>query len=216
MGNMEQVRDELRRDLQIGDVIDYSGNPTVAQIVPGVIPHWYLIETHPNRERTAAAHLISRRFGVFMPEKEETIVRRGRKLDQVSLMFRGYIFVFVWGMMKHLKRIEAVPGVSRVVFIEVEDGAKKPGIVTDEQIDQIRAVENQFRPLKEIMVEEIVKPKRRMTNRQKMLYRLQREQAERDNEIVACRAWSPFQDSLMTLDSDGRNQTLRNALGLAA
>lgn len=218
MGNMERVRAELGRDLQVGDVVDYSGNPTVAQIVPGVRPAWHVIETHPNRERTAAGHLIARRFGVFVPEKEETIVRRGRKMDQTTLMFRGYVFVFVWSIREHFDRIRAVPGFARIVTVQSEGGIGIPAVLTDEQIDQIRAVENTERPLRGLVVDEIMKPskKGRWTKKQKLLYQLQREQAEHDMEVVACRPWSPFEQELITLDSEGRNQTLRKALGLAA
>lgn len=219
MGNMEQVRAELGRDLQVGDIVDYNGNPTLAEIVPGRTPQWHVVETHPNRERTAAGHLIARRFGVFLPEKEETVVRRGRKFDQTSLIFRGYIFVFVWDIVEHIDRINSIPGVSRLVYVETMGGRRLPATLTDEQIDQIRAVENHERPLPAITIpEEIIRPKGkgRWTKKQKRLYDLQRQQIEHDNEVVACRPWSAFQDSLLTLDEEGRNQTLRNALGLAA
>lgn len=216
---LNALRSERGRDLEVGDVVDYSpSNPTLAQIVPGMRPTWHVIETHPNRERTAASHLIARRFGVFVPEKDEVIIRRGRKLEQTSLMFRGYIFVFVWGINQHYNRIKAVPGFSRIVTVENPDGSRKPAVLTDEQIDQIRAVENRERPLPAIVIPEhmIMPKKRRWKKNQKSLYALQQEQLRRDSEVVLCRPWSAFQDGLMTLDSDGRNQTLRNALGLAA
>jgi transcription antitermination factor NusG len=217
-GNLAEVRAMLGRDLEIGDVVDHSGNPTLAQIVPGKTPKWHVIETHPNRERTAAAHLIARRFGVFVPEKEETVVRRGRQLDQVSLMFRGYVFVFVWDIVEHINRIRAIPGVMRIVFVETANGAREPAVLKDDMIDQIRAVENTERPLPPIMIrEEIINPskKGRWTKKQKRLYEMQRAQLAHDNEIVGCRPWSAFQDGLMTLDGEGRNQTLRSALGLS-
>lgn len=221
-GNLADVRAALGRDFEIGDIVDRSAsNPLMAEIYEDVSPCWHVIETHPSRERTAAAHLIARRFGVFIPEKEETVVRRGRKFDQTSLMFRGYIFVFVWDILEHIDRIKAVPGVMRLVYVEnasADDtkGRRRPATLTDEQVDQIRAVENRERPLSSVMIDDIVKPKGRMTHRQKKLYQLQREMAERDNEIVSCRPWSPFQEELLTLDTDGRNQSLRKALGLAA
>lgn len=217
---LEALRCERGRDLEIGDVVDYSpNNPTLAEIVPGVMPRWHVIETHPNRERIAAAHLIARRFGVFVPEKDETIVRRGRRIDQTSLMFRGYIFIFVWGINQHFNRIKAVPGFSRIVTTENPDGSRKPAVLTDEQIDQIRAVENRERPLPAIVMPEhmmVPKKKGRWRKNQKSLYYLAQEQLKRDSEVVRCRPWSAFEDGLMTLDSDGRNQTLRTALGLAA
>ena len=39
---------------------------------------------------------VAMRFGIFVPEIEETIVRRGRAIDRKSLMFTRYIFVFTW------------------------------------------------------------------------------------------------------------------------
>ena len=212
-GNLADVRAALGRALAVGDVVDYSTpNPLRAELVPGVSPRWHVVEAH--RERTAAAHLIARRFGVFVPEKEQTVVRRGRKFEQTTLMFPGYIFVFVWDMGVHLHRIRAVPGVSNVMYI---DG--KPAILSDELIDEIRAVENHERPLPTIMVpDEIAMPtkKGRWRKNAKRLYDLQRKQWEHDNEVVGCRSWSAFQDGLLTLDEEGRNQTLRNALQLAA
>lgn len=219
-GNLADVRAALGRDFEIGDVVDSSAsNPLLAEVYPEVSPCWHVIETHPSRERTAAAHLIARRFGVFIPEKEETVVRRGRKFEQTSLMFRGYIFVFVWDIMVHMRRIQAVPGVSRVMFLTDCTGRRWPAVLTDEQVDAIRAVENHERPLPEITIpQEISMPnkKGRWTKRQKMLNELRKAEFERDNEVVACRPWSPFQEELLTLDTDGRNQSLRKALGLAA
>lgn len=204
-GNLADVRAALGRDLEIGDIVDRSpSNPLVAEIYSGVTPRWHVIETHPSREKTAAAHLVARRFGVFVPEKEETIVRRGRKVDQTTLLFRGYVFVFVWDIMEHMRRIMAVPGVMRPIYLEDAFGRRKPAVLTDEQVDQIRAVENTERPLKAIMVDELAKPKGRMNHRQKMLYKLAREMAKSDNEIVGCHAWSPFQQELLTLDGDGQ------------
>lgn len=220
-GNLADVRAALGRDFEVGDIIDRSAsNPLLAEIYEGVSPCWHVIETHPNRERTAAAHLIARRFGVFVPEKEETVVRRGRNFEQTTLMFRGYIFVFVWDILEHIDRIKAIPGVMRLVYVEdahADDtnSRRRPAVLTDEQVDQIRAVENTERPLHAIMVDDLVKPKGRMNHRQKMLYKLQREMAKSDNEIVACHAWSPFQQELLTLDDGGRNQSLCKALGLA-
>lgn len=218
-GNMEQVRAALSGELHVGDIVDYTpGNERLAEILPRATPQWHVLETHPNSERLAASHLIARRFGVFVPETEETIVRRGRKIDVTRLMFRTYIFVFVWDIMAHQRRIQSVPGVSRIMYVETVRG-KRPVVISDVLIDQIRAVENRERPLPAVMIpDEIAPPKKkgRWTKKEKRAYELQRAEWERGNEIVACRSWSLFQDSLLTLDEEGRNQTLRNALQLAA
>jgi transcriptional antiterminator NusG len=219
-GNLQQVRAALHGELKIGDIVDYSPLASrAAELVPGAEPHWHVIETHPNGEATAAGHLIARRFGIFVPEIEETIIRRGRKIDVKRLMFRGYIFVFVWDILSHQRRIESVPGVARIMYVETAGGRKLPAVISDKKIDEIRAVENRERPLPEIMMPEQIgmpKKKGRWKKIQKKLYELQRAQWEHDNEVVGCSPWSAFQDGLMTLDADGRNQTLRKALQLAA
>lgn len=218
-GNLEQVRAALAGDLAIGDIVDYSPvNTRLAEIMPGAVPQWHVVETHPNSERTAAAHLVARRFGIMVPEIEETILRRGRKIDVTRLMFRSYIFIFVWDIMAHQRRIQSVPGVSRIMYVETVRG-KRPAVISDAMVDEIRAVENGKRPLPAVMIpEEIAPPKKkgRWTKKEKRAYELQRAQWERNNEVVACRPWSAFQDCLLTLDEEGRNQTLRNALQLAA
>jgi Transcription termination factor nusG len=161
-------------------------DPRDAEIVAGVSPSWYVIEVYSDRK--VAEELVKRRFGVFVPESEQTIIRRGRKIDLKQLMFPGYIFVFVWGMPAHWSRIGCIPGVLGVL-----------GTISDDKIDEIRAVENGERPLR------ISKKKRR--HRGKRAY---------DDDVVGVHAWSAFQDRLVTLDSEGRNQTLRDALCLCS
>lgn len=218
IGNLAQVRREVNGGYNVGDFVDYGAyNPFAAEIVPGITPLWHVIETQPNHERTAASHLIARRFGVFIPETEETLIRRGRKVDVNRLMFRGYLFVFVWSILRHLGRIETCPGVARVIFVDDEpDQPRRPAVISDKKIDEIRAVENSKRPLPMIMLDEIPGISKRKKPRRRNTPKSERErQIERGNDVVACRSWSPFQDSLLSLDSAGRNQTLLNALGLS-
>lgn len=217
--NLMQVREDLKSDgLHIGDIVDYGAfNPLVAEMVPGISPAWHLIETHPNQELTAAAHLIARRFGVFVPEAELDIVRRGRKRHITRLLFTGYVFVFVWSVLYHRDRIEACPGVKRIINITMPDGTEQPAEVTDEQIDVIRAVENGHRPLPAILLPaDISRPKSKKKHKSRKKNKgLVKVDPQRDDDIVACYAWSPFQRDLLTLDERGRNQALRKALGLS-
>jgi transcription antitermination factor NusG len=216
IGNLAQVRKDLNDNYHVGDIVDYSPfNPLSAELVPGISPAWYLIESYPNHERIAASHLIARRFGMFVPETEETIVRRGRKLDVTRLMFTGYLFVFVWDIDRHAHRIQSCPGVSRIVL--TSDGEKTwPAVIKDQTIDQIRAVENTLRPLPQLMVDGMVSGKKKKPRWRKKNKDPSELQAERDCEIVACRPWSAFQDSLIALDTNGRNHALLNALGLSS
>src|ERR1051326_1422231 len=82
-----------------------------AEMKAGLDPTWHVIETYANRERDVAKELIARRFGIFLPEEDETVVRRGRKIDQVKLMFPGYLFVFTWLTDENFARIRYTPGV---------------------------------------------------------------------------------------------------------
>lgn len=217
--NLMQVREDLKSDgLHIGDLVDYGAfNPLVAEVVHGISPAWHLVETHPNQESTAAAHLVARRFGVFVPESEHDIIRRGRKRHVTRLMFTGYLFVFVWSVLYHRDRIEACPGVKRIVNITMPDGSERPAVVSDKEIDQIRSVENGQRPLPAILMPaDISRPKSKKKHKsRKKKKELVKVDPQRDDDIVACYAWSPFQRDLLTLDEQGRNGALRKALGLS-
>ncbi len=210
-GNMRDVQ----RAVSVGEIVDYAGTSELnAEIVPNKDPTWHVIETLPAHEHIVAGHLVGRRFGVFVPEKDETVVRRGRKYFTRRLLFTGYVFVFVWDIERHFSRITAVPGVHRVICWTTE-GKSKPVVISDKMIDEIRAVENRYRPLPPILAESGVigiKKKRR--------WRKSRQDGSDNNAIdptiVAVRPWSAFQDALISLDDDGRNQTLQKALGLAS
>lgn len=180
-----------------------------AELLSEISPDWYLIEVYPGAERKVADEMVTRRFGIYIPEFEETVVRRGRAIDRVELMFPGYIFAFVWDVIEHRSRIEAIDGVLRVVL----DVNGKPLRVTDAEIDLVRKVENQLRPvtLQEFSIEvELPKKKKRR--------RMKRAVVKVLDEVVSTRAWgwvrSSFDDSVLELDSQERNQTLMRALGL--
>lgn len=210
-GNMRNVQQAL----SVGEIVDYDGASALnAEIVAGTEPGWYIIETFANHERIAAAHMVGRRFGVFVPEKEETVVRRGRKIATTRLLFTGYVFVFVWDIERHFRRLTAIPGVMRVIC-RSGGGQPVPVKISDKMIDDIRAVENKHRPLPPILAESgvigIKKKRRWRKSRQKP----QDDANAIDPTIVAVRPWSAFQDALITLDEQGRNQTLHRALGLA-
>lgn len=218
-GNLKAVREALA-ELRIGDVVDYGPvNPLSAEIIAGVTPAWHVLETLPNHERSVAAHLVARRFGVFVPETEADIIRRGRKLHITRLMFTGYVFVFVWDILAHTSRIESIPGVARIMRHPATEQCffGKPVSISDELIDRIRAVENQKRPLRAIMADEVAYDRKKKRRRWRKYRKDQREiEDERANEIVAVRSWDAFQDAIVTLDEQGRNQTLLTELGLSS
>lgn len=105
-----------------------SYDPRAAQIVPGVDPEWCLAEVY---SRSVEGELAKRRFGIYVPERRETLVVRGRKVDRRSAMFPGYVFVFLWNGAGNWHRLLAIDGVAGII-----------GAVNHEQMHLIRAVEN--------------------------------------------------------------------------
>ncbi len=131
-------------------------------------------------------------------------------------MFKGYVFVFMWYSDQHWHWITNTPGVIAIV-----------GSLTDDEVDIVRKIENQKRPViielpAEVEAAPVVRSKSKKKNRWKnrksskakvVKPKLITEQDLR-NEIITTRAWSAFHD-LIELDSEERNQTLRKALGLS-
>jgi len=205
-----EVRAELLRPAQ-------SRDPRYAEIVEGLVPRWYVVEVFASAQAEVAETLIGHRFGVYVPEVEETVVRRGRKFDRCVPMFSGYLFVFMWYSDAHWQCISSIPGVVEIV-----------GSLTDAEIDVVRAMENLKRPViidvepepePAPVVRAKSKKKRRWKNRKGAKAKAQVKpkvitEAYLRSQIVTTRAWSAF-DDVLQLDSEGRNQTLMRALGLS-
>jgi transcription antitermination factor NusG len=204
------VMAELARPAELRD-------PRHAQMIEGRAPRWHVVEVYASEQADVAAELAEHRFGVYVPEVDETLVRRGRKIDRRVPMFSGYVFVFMWYSDQHWQWISNMPGVLAIV-----------GALTDEEIDIVRVIENKNRPViielpplvvhAEPVARSKSKKKNRWKNRKSAKAKVAKPKpiTEQDlrNEIVATRAWSAF-DDLIELDSEGRNQTLRKALGLS-
>ncbi len=202
------VMAELARPPEIRD-------PRFAEIIGQDGPRWHVVEVYASAQADVADQLARHRFGIYIPEVEETVVRRGRKFDRRVPMFSGYVFVFMWYSDQHWQWITNTEGVVGIV-----------GALTDAEIDIVRNVENQKRP---IIIELPVaveaepvrckgKKKNRWKNRKSARTKVAKPKpiTEQDlrNEIITTRAWSAL-DDIVELDSEGRNQTLRKALGLS-
>jgi transcription antitermination factor NusG len=186
-----------------------AAEPTIprdADLVAGRAPAWHLLVTAPNRERTAASNLSGRRFGVFLPEFEENIIKHGRPCTRIEPLFRGYLLIFVWDIDRHRDRIMACPGVAGIMR-RIDSGAAVE--LSDALVDQIRAIENANRPLR--MTIETVAKKKRWRQSIKKTSQID----VHDNDIMGVRAYSPF-DRIAELDQLQRNRLLMNALGLAS
>lgn len=175
-------------------------DPRAAQIAPGTDPKWYVVEI---AGRDVEDELVKRQFGIYVPEEDETVIVRGRKIDRRVRMFPGYVFVFIWETDENWSRIANTRGVVKIL-----------GALTDEQIDKIRYCENCARPivLQDFEIEQEVMPKKsrkrwRKAKKQIVMVR---------DEVTAVRAWSALEDAVMTLDSEGRIGALRNLLSVSS
>lgn len=174
-----------------------------AEIVPGVTPQWHAVITAPGAERQLAAHLVGRGFGVFLPERDVECMVRGRKVTMRGLFLPGYVFVFVWDLVLHLRRIAACPG-ALDFLCEVGGGV---AVIPDAMIDCLRALENAERPM-ELPLDRVAKRKRQRRCRR-------RDVASSAAEIVGVHAYSPFIEALRSSDDDDQaRRVFRQALGL--
>jgi transcription antitermination factor NusG len=187
------VMKELAKPVQTYD-------PRAMQLALGILPNWYVIEVV---SRDVEAELIKRQFGIYIPEEDETVITRGRSVDRRVRMFPGYVFVFLWDTGENWSKLASLRGVVAVL-----------GVLSDAAIDKIRYCENCARPvvLQSFEIKQDIPPKKRRKRRRKT----KRKIVVVHDEVTAVRAWSAFEDAVMTLDSEGRNQALRNVLGISS
>ena len=92
-------------------------------------PRWYLVQTQPNAERKAEAHLLRQGFGTFLPRYRKRR-RHARKIDLVpAALFPRYIFVSVDVAAQRWLAIRSTVGVSQIVSHGNEPSAVPLGIV---------------------------------------------------------------------------------------
>ena len=115
--------------------------PFRAEIVPDATPAWYIVRTAPGQEDKAARFLEARAIGVFLPRfvKGARMMLRTSSVIDLSdqLVFPGKVFVFVWDVLAHWRRITACPGVSGIMC----DGAERPVVVPDAQMNRIQILQ---------------------------------------------------------------------------
>lgn len=166
-----------------------------AEISPSLTPQWYILQTEPQREGKAAEYLCERRFGVYLPYYgERTTTRFGKPHYRVVPMFPGYLFVFVWDVVAHIRKILDCPGVSSIVYF-----AGKPFVVPDIEINRIQTGE--------FLLELAQEPKPRRRRKRN------REHHDDHLEPGEIKIWTKGTEPL---DGDTRNLVLRKALGLAS
>lgn len=194
---------------QIAEIVRVAGErserqgPLDAELRPngGGEPHghWWAVTTMPNHEGIAGAYLIARRFGIYLPQFPQTQIRRGRKIDYTRNMLPGYIFVYVWDIARHWRRILAIPGVTGML----------PRIVPDHMIDTLRAEENKLNP--EYVMEEVIYYRKRRKKQQQHV--VQRRTQVNPDDIVSVHAKS-YWTGIETMNEQQRESLLHKALGL--
>src|SRR5262249_2510085 len=145
MVNRAELESEINRRVR-------RDGPYRAEIVPERTPLWHVLMTAPTEENLAAAHLIGRGFGVYVPTFERVWMGRGGKRTRQLPLFPGHVFLFVWNVERHWRRIRACPGVHRILTIE-----ERPVVVEDAAINRMQAIE--FSGI------EVMKPRRRRRRR---------------------------------------------------
>jgi transcription antitermination factor NusG len=182
--------------------------PLDAELVPDVTAAWYALVTEPGHEKLAVSHLIGRRFGIYLPEEEITEIRRGRKVTRRRLLLPGYVFVFVWGIERHTRRLRSIPGV-----IDIMHSNERPQVIPDYAIDRLREIENENNPISiSITIEDVIqataKPKKRKGKKGRRRHSRppprQWSVADARKEIIGTHAYSPFIEALRDESEDVR------------
>jgi hypothetical protein len=178
-------------------------HPCDAEIVPGVVPRWHVLTTHPLGERDAAGHLMAHRFGIYVPEFDVVVKHAGRMRICRLRMFPGYIFVFVWDVMAHWRRIKACTGVSSIML----DGGW-PAVVPDSIVNDIQALECN------LLLNGPCSPLKAPPRFYRKGWRRAPLPPNEQQDVVALSTRS-FLRSLDDIDGLGPNRLLHRALGLA-
>jgi transcription antitermination factor NusG len=193
--------DIKRRALEISAEIEVKHGPYRSEIVPGFPARWHVLTTMPGLESNAVAHLVDRGFGIYVPTFERTWVSRSRQITKRLPLFPGHIFLFVWDVLHHWRRIHACPGVYQVLAI-----SERPVVVGDDAIYRMQAIE--FSGIS-LPVEKKAKKRRWRKSAG------EKQTSDSGSEIVTISTKS-YWDQVTELDDDGRIDVLHRELGLAS
>lgn len=195
--------DVSRALMAVADRVEKQG-PMNAEIVPGAEPGWFIVVTHPGQESVAAGHLIGRRFGIFQPQGcRRWISKTGKKCSRTYNLFPTYLFIFVWDIDKHQRRILGVPGVQRILCSD-----DKPVRVPEKEIIQIKQAENAANPIF-AEFQEVKVRKRRRGKSDTQLVTVYRQIGPDDVVSVSSKSY-------WNVEEPERFDLLHKALGLAA
>jgi transcriptional antiterminator RfaH len=100
-------------------------------------PRWFVVQTQPNAENKAAAHLGRQGFMTYLPRYLKRR-RHARRIDLVAApLFPRYLFVEIDLGVQRWRTIYSTVGVSRLV-----SNGDTPAPVPDEVISSLRGREN--------------------------------------------------------------------------
>lgn len=99
---------------------------------------WYTVQTHPNAEAKAAAHLARQGYEVYLPRYLKQR-RHARRVETVRApLFPRYLFVANDALAQRWRSIQSTIGVSRLLC-----NGETPAILTGAVINGLRSREGQ-------------------------------------------------------------------------
>jgi transcriptional antiterminator RfaH len=100
--------------------------------------HWYVVQTHPNSEAKAEAHLRRQGFETYLPRYLK-YRRHARRIDEIHMpLFPRYLFVAIDTARQRWRAIHSTLGVSRLVSFGDAPVPLRPCI-----IEQLKKRENE-------------------------------------------------------------------------
>jgi len=152
---------------------------------------WHVVTVASGCDRIAAAHLLARRFGIYLPEMPN---KHGAR----DLLLPGYLFVFVFGVAAHARRILACPGVVDFLSFAGEIVA-----VPDSFISDVRELENREMAAVEYR-----------GNRRRKGYRRRATLQEGQSDALGARAFSAWIDAMEGVAPEKRIGLFLAAIGI--
>jgi transcriptional antiterminator RfaH len=99
---------------------------------------WFVVQTHPNAESKAAAHIARQGFETYLPRYRK-LRRHARKVETVAApLFPRYLFVAIDRQSQRWRCIQSTVGVTSLVC-----NGDEPAAAPDTVIDELRKREGE-------------------------------------------------------------------------